>query len=181
MKIYTKKGDAGETSLLGGKRVKKNHPRIMAYGTVDELNSHLGWVRSFDIKTWHQDNLLVIQKKLFNIGSLLALDSASQVKDLPIISEEDVVFLENQIDKLEKNLPKLSAFIIPGGSQAVAACHIARSVARRTERLVALLNESAVVEPIIMKYLNRLADYLFVLARSIAYDQRVEEIMWKKN
>lgn len=179
MKIYTKQGDAGETSLLGGKRVKKNHPRIMAYGTVDELNSHLGWVRSFDINKSYQEDLLKIQKHLFNIGSRLAVDVESEVKQLPQIIEEDILFLENQIDEMEKNLPVLTEFILPGGSQAVSACHISRSVARRTERLVALLNEAATVEPVIMKYLNRLTDYLFVLARSIGHDDGVEEIKWK--
>jgi len=179
MKIYTKKGDAGETSLLGGKRVKKNHPRIMAYGTVDELNGYLGWVRSFAIKSSYQADLLKIQKHLFNIGSRLAVDLQSEVKDLPLISETDVLFLENRIDEMEGYLPTLTEFIVPGGNQAVSSCHIARSVARRTERLVALLNESEVVEPVIMKYLNRLTDYLFVLARSIGNDDGVEEIKWK--
>ena len=179
MKIYTKKGDAGETSLLGGKRVKKSHQRINAYGTVDELNSHLGWVRSFDIQNSYQSDLLAIQKHLFNIGSRLSVDAKSEVKELPQITEEDILFLENQIDEMEKNLPVLTEFILPGGSQAVAACHISRSVARRAERLVTLLNESVAVESVIMKYLNRLTDYLFVLARSIGHDDGVEEIKWK--
>jgi cob(I)alamin adenosyltransferase len=179
MKIYTKKGDTGETSLLGGKRVKKNHPRIMAYGTIDELNSHLGWVRSFAIKKSYQVDLLKIQKHLFNIGSCLAVDAQSEVKELPQITEEDILYLENQIDEMENNLPVLTEFILPGGNQVVAACHISRSVARRAERLVVILNESEAVEPVILKYLNRLTDYLFVLARSVGHDSGVEEVKWK--
>lgn len=179
MKIYTKKGDSGETSLLGGKMVKKSHQRINAYGTIDELNSHLGLVRSFKIKEWHQDNLLKIQRDLFNIGSRLSLDPSSQVKNLPLLTEADVEFLEQQIDAMEKFLPPLNAFIIPGGSQAVASCQIARTVARRAERELNKLDISEPVEMVIKKYLNRLADYLFVLARSISYDENIEEILWK--
>jgi cob(I)alamin adenosyltransferase len=179
MNIYTKKGDSGETSLLGGKRVRKSHSRIMAYGTIDELNSHLGLVRSFDIKDWYKDALLKIQKNLFNIGARLSHDPASEIKNLPEITESDVVFLEKEIDEMEKFLPELTVFIIPGGSKAVGACHVARSVARRAERVTSMLDEKEPVEPIVLKYLNRLADYLFVLARSIGYDDGVEEIKWK--
>lgn len=179
MKIYTKKGDTGKTSLLGGKVVKKSNQRINTYGTIDELNSHLGLVRSFKIKDWYQDNLLKIQKDLFKIGSRLSVDPDSQVKNLPQITEEDVEFLEQQIDAMEKFIQPLKAFIIPGGNQVVASCQIARAVARRAERELNKLDSQEPVELIIKKYLNRLADYLFVLARSIGYDDNIEEIMWK--
>ncbi len=179
MKIYTKKGDGGETSLLGGKRVKKSHQRINTYGTIDELNSYLGLVRSYKMKDWYQDAILKIQKDLFTIGSGLALDPSSQVKNLPEINEADVEFLEKQIDEMEKFLPPLKSFILPGGSQAAASCHLARSLVRRAERELIRLDENEPVAEVIKKYINRLADYLFVLARSLGYDEGVEEILWK--
>lgn len=178
MKIYTKKGDTGETSLLGGQRVPKSDIRLMAYGTVDELNSHSGKVRSFKIDSHYQDVLLEIQKKLFIIGSNLAKRAESKI-DLPEISEVDIEMLEKEIDKMESSLPEINSFIIPGGSQAVASCHIARSVSRRAERMVTALSQTTAIDKLILKYLNRLSDYLFVLARSIGYDDEVEEVLWK--
>lgn len=178
MKIYTKKGDTGETSLLGGQRVPKNDIRLMAYGTVDELNSHLGKVRSFKIDAHYQDVLLEIQKKLFIIGSNLAKTAESKI-DLSEISEADVEMLEREIDKMTSSLPEINSFIIPGGSQAVASCHIARSVSRRAERMITTLSQTTAIDKLILKYINRLSDYLFVLARSIGYDDEVEEVLWK--
>jgi cob(I)alamin adenosyltransferase len=178
MKIYTKKGDAGEASLLGGKRVPKSDIRLMAYGTVDELNSHLGMVRSQKINVYYQDVLLEIQKKLFIIGSNLAKFAESKI-ELAQISESDIAKLEQEIDKMESSLPPINFFVIPGGNQAVATCHIARSIARRAERMTVALHQVAPVDELILKYLNRLSDYLFVLARSIGYDDGVEEVKWK--
>lgn len=178
MKIYTKQGDGGDTQLLGGQRVPKSHRRIVAYGTVDELNSHLGLVRALAIDEHFQDVLLAVQKKLFLIGSHLAQPPGTEVKDLDRIAEVDIELLEKEIDKMQSALPELKKFILPGGDQSVAQCHIARSVSRRTEREVRRLAEAEAVDTMILKYLNRLSDYLFVLARSIAYDDEVEEIKW---
>lgn len=177
MKIYTKTGDTGKTSLFGGARILKNHIRIEAYGTVDELNSHLGL-----LITYLDDNdickfLLKIQHQLFNIGSCLAIDPSSDIK-LPSVTEEEVEALENLIDAYNLELPELKNFILPGGNTANAQCHVCRTVCRRAERNTITLDESDSIEPIIIKFLNRLSDYFFVLSRYISLKNSSPEILW---
>lgn len=178
-KIYTKKGDAGKTSLIGGTRVSKNHIRIEAYGTVDELNSWLGLLRDEVNDEATQAVLIKVQNKLFDTGSLLAADPENNKMKLPQLSEDDVTLLEKEIDKMNETLHPLKNFILPGGHTVVSHCHIARCVCRRAERRVAHLSEESIVEPLIIKYLNRLSDYLFVLSRKLAADYKVKEIQWK--
>lgn len=179
MKIYTKGGDEGKTSLLGGERVSKSHERIEAYGTIDELNACLGVVEAeFHEKTSKKD-LLRIQETLFTIGSHLASSKASATKILPKISPAEVTFLEDKIDGMEKKLKPLKNFILPGGSMLVGHCHLARCVCRRAERHVVLMNEKTKVDPLILMYLNRLSDYLFVLARYSAKLEGVKDVEWK--
>ena len=177
-KIYTKKGDTGKTSLIGGTRVSKNHVRIEAYGTVDELNSWIGLLRDETDETT-KEILLKVQNKLFDTGSLLAADPEHNKMKLPQLSEDDIVLLEKAIDKMNETLPPLKNFLLPGGHVAVSHCHIARCVCRRAERRVTQLSEESTVEPIIIKFLNRLSDYLFVLSRKLAADYHVPEILWK--
>lgn len=176
-KIYTKTGDKGETSLFGGKRLPKSHIRIEAYGTVDELNSYIGLVR--DCVENDQIRLILkeIQDRLFTIGANLASDPGKNMIT-PDIFEADVKLLENEIDRMNENLPVLKNFILPGGHQHISYCHIARCVCRRAERLVVALNLEEKVEPIVIHYLNRLSDYLFVLSRQIGNDLGIEEITW---
>lgn len=175
MKVYTKKGDLGKTSLIGGKRVDKDHIRIEAYGTVDELNSYIGLVRD-QLNKKYSPTLEVIQNKLFTLGSLLANESL-KIK-LPEIKDEDVVLLENEIDTMDNNLAPMKNFILPGGHPAVSTIHIARCVCRRAERKCISLNREIVISGIIIAYLNRLSDYLFVLGRQTAVDLQVTETPW---
>ncbi len=175
MKIYTKKGDMGKTSLFGGEKVSKGNLRIEVYGTIDELNAHLGMLRAHDIDENVKLALIEIQKKLFRVGSQLALTEKSEL----FITELDVSVLEKEIDQIEKDLPELKSFIVPGGHLAVSECHIARSVCRRAERLIVRLTENEPADDLVIKYLNRLSDYLFVLARKIGKDLGVEEEVWK--
>lgn len=178
MKIYTRKGDKGTTSLIGGTRVNKAHIRIEAYGTVDELNSWIGLVAD-TFKAGKEKKLLrKIQEELFVIGSHLAADPAKSKMKLPVISNEDVTMLEKEIDRMNEKLPALTSFILPGGNSLVSYCHIARCVCRRAERKTVLLSTKSKAEPIIITYLNRLSDYLFVLARYAAYQTGTEEIKW---
>lgn len=179
MKIYTKKGDKGQTSLIGGTRVAKHHLRIDAYGTVDELNSYIGLItdQSFDKHT--QILLKEIQDRLFTIGSSLAADPVKSKMKIPDLKDEDVVLLEKEIDKMNEGLPELRFFILPGGHQLVSFCHIARCVCRRAERLAVKLKETDFVADLVIIYLNRLSDYLFVLARKFGKDFNVEEVAWK--
>lgn len=179
MKIYTKTGDKGTTSLLGGKRVSKADERINAYGTVDELNSYIGLVRDQEVNLPRLEVLKEIQDRLFTIGSLLAADPAYNKKKVPDLYEEDVEFLEKEIDKMNEHLSPMKSFILPGGHQSVSFCHIARCVCRRAERLVISLSEHDEVNGLIVKYLNRLSDYLFVLCRQMSKDLNAEEIPWK--
>ena len=180
MKIYTKKGDAGETELIGGKRVSKSSLRIDSYGTVDELNAFVGLIRDH-VKNLHEkDSLGEIQNTLFVIGSCLAEDPEKKFEKLPKIGDSDVIFLEREIDHIEAEVPLLKEFILPGGHPLVSYCHIARSVCRRAERLCVELALSEQVPIIIITYLNRLSDYLFMLARHCAHDLGVEEIKWNK-
>jgi len=190
MKIYTKTGDKGTTALFGGTRVPKHHIRIESYGTVDELNSHLGLVRDQKIDAHSNKILLQIQDKLFTVGAVLATDPKKAVlksgKDrlnIPKIDLSDIELLEIEMDKMNESLPVMTHFILPGGHQTVSFCHIARCVCRRAERLAVALNEIEPLDDHILIYLNRLSDYLFVLARKLSHDLQAEEIKWipKKN
>lgn len=180
MKIYTKTGDKGETSLIGGTRVKKSHARIEAYGTVDELNSFIGVVRDQEVNQKRQALFSEIQDRLFTIGSTLATDPDRDTKiQTPDLHEEDIQFLEKEMDALDQNLPPLRNFILPGGHVAVSFCHVARTVCRRAERLSIALQEDSLVDDLIIKYLNRLSDFLFVLSRAISQELGAQEITWK--
>lgn len=179
MKIYTKKGDSGSTGLIGGTRVPKYALRIESYGTIDELNSYIGVVRDQSIEENYKVQLIEIQDRLFTIGSLLAADPEKNNMKLPGIHEEDVTFLEEKMDEMDAQLPEMRFFVLPGGHQAVSFTHVARCVCRRAERLVAHLQEEAPVDPLILAYLNRLSDYLFVLARKITQDLNAPEQAWK--
>jgi cob(I)alamin adenosyltransferase len=178
MKIYTKTGDKGQTSLFGGARLPKNHIRIEAYGTVDELNSYIGLVRDVAENKIVKSVLKEVQDRLFTIGSNLASDPS---KDMitPDIHQADIELLETEIDRMMAELPPLRSFILPGGHTTVSFCHIARCVCRRTERLVVALAENEKVEVMIIQYLNRLSDYLFALGRLLAKDLGVEEVKWE--
>ena len=179
MKIYTKKGDDGFTSLIGGTRVSKAAIRIEAYGTVDELNSYIGWVRDLTSREDQKNVLIEIQDRLFTIGSHLASDSEKSKMNLPELKEKDISFLENKIDEMNNDLPEMKSFILPGGHPAVSCCHVARCICRRAERAVVLLSENETVNKQIIIYLNRLSDFLFVLARILSKDFSVQEIPWK--
>jgi len=179
MKIYTKRGDTGETSILGGSKLPKHHVRIEAYGTVDELNANIGWLRDQDIDAPIVQDLIKIQEILFTVGSHLANDEKKSSIKLPEIKESEVQFLEEKIDKMEEKLPEMKFFVLPGGHPAVSACHMARVVCRRAERWTSAFNEVNDVDPIIIKYLNRLSDYFFVLSRQIAKNHGVTEVPWK--
>ena len=181
LKIYTKTGDDGTTSLIGGTKVPKSHLRIEAYGTVDELNSYTGLCK--DLLTDNQSKTILqeIQDRLFTIGSSLACDPIKAPKmRIPDLKESDVTLLEKEIDKMNKILPEMKSFILPGGHATVSHLHIARCICRRAERCCVRLElESLEVDPIIIKYLNRLSDYLFMLARFVAQQVKAEEIPWK--
>jgi cob(I)alamin adenosyltransferase len=178
MKIYTKTGDKGLTSLIGGTRVPKYNLRIESYGTIDELNSWIGLIRDQKINEASGVTLLEIQDRLFTIGSLLASDPEKSRMKLPSLIEGDITRLEQEIDTMEAELPPLTSFILPGGNPAVSYVHIARCVCRRAERLVVHLSEEAVIDQIIAIYLNRLSDYLFVLARKYSQLLNAEENPW---
>lgn len=178
-KIYTKTGDKGTTALIGGARVPKYDDRIEAYGTVDELNSWIGLIRDQKIDQKTIDILLEIQDRLFTLESLLAKGPESDGIALPKLEEKDITLLEKEIDKMNEVLPNLTSFILPGGNPIVSYCHLARTVCRRAERLAIKANEKYPVEPINIKYLNRLSDYLFVLARKIGHDSGATETLWK--
>ncbi|MDX1651763.1 MAG: cob(I)yrinic acid a,c-diamide adenosyltransferase [Brumimicrobium sp.] len=179
MKIYTKKGDTGETSLMGGKRVAKNDVRIDSYGTVDELNSWIGLLRDQNIAEESWKELIEIQDRLFTIGSILATAPEGTKMKLPELKDEDIQFLEECIDRMNESLPEMKSFVLPGGNTTVSYSHIARCVCRRAERLVVALNDSGEDIKRVMKYLNRLSDYLFVLARKLTQDTAAEETPWK--
>ncbi len=177
-KVYTKTGDKGKTSLFGGARVPKNHIRIESYGTVDELNSYIGLIRdSIDNQTIRKI-LKEIQDRLFTLGAILATDPSKSKMKTPDLYAEDISFLETEIDKMEEKLPPLKYFILPGGHVTVSHCHIARCVARRAERLAVALDAEEPILPIVIQYLNRLSDYLFVLSRFLTKELGTEEITW---
>lgn len=179
MKIYTKKGDQGKTGLIGGTRVPKHALRIDAYGTVDELNSYLGLLRDRALDEASKNELIFIQDRLFTMGSWLASDPEKGKMQLPELALSDIVRLENGIDEMDEKLEPMRFFVLPGGHETVSFCHITRCVCRRAERLVTALNEEAKLNPLILAYLNRLSDYLFVYGRFISAQLGAEEIPWK--
>lgn len=180
IRIYTKTGDKGSTSLIGGTKVLKSHLRIEAYGTIDELNSFIGLVKDQPAEGSWSHVLREIQDRLFTIGSSLACDPDKEPKlKIPDLNEDDVLFLEKEIDIMNSSLPEMKSFILPGGHIAVSTIHVARCVCRRAERnCVALLEQDVFVDPLVIKYLNRLSDYLFVLARYTGMQLQVEEVKW---
>lgn len=177
-KIYTKTGDKGTTALFGGARVPKHHIRIESYGTVDELNSYIGLLRDFIEDKHLQDVLKEIQDRLFTVGAILATDPSKKKLKTPDLQDTDVTFLETEIDAMETQLEPLQSFILPGGHSTVSFCHIARCVCRRAERLSVALNGNEPIEPLVMQYLNRLSDYLFVLGRLLAKMLGAKEEPW---
>jgi len=190
MKIYTKTGDKGTTALFGGTRVPKHHIRIDSYGTIDELNSHIGLIRDQNIDEHYQSILINIQDKLFTVGAILATDPEKAILksgkarlNIPKISDEDIALLEKEMDEMELQLTPMTHFVLPGGHQTVSFCHIARCVCRRAERLASALNEIEPFDPNTLIYINRLSDYLFVLARKLSKDLQAKEVKWipKKN
>lgn len=185
MKIYTKTGDDGTTGLFGGTRVPKHHIRIESYGTVDELNSWLGLIRDQNIPDHHERALISIQEQLFTVGAILATDPEKAVLkngkerlNIPQISLTEIEFLERAIDEMDAQLPQMTHFILPGGHTTVSYCHIARTVCRRAERMGTLLYENESFNASVLSYLNRLSDYLFVLARKLSYTLNADEIKW---
>jgi cob(I)alamin adenosyltransferase len=179
MKIYTKTGDQGITSLLGGTRVPKSDLRINAYGTVDELNSYIGLLRDQPVNADRTDVLKEIQDRLFTIGADLATVPGKDKVKKPDLHPEDIELLENEMDQMELRLPPLTAFILPGGHTAVSFCHVARTVCRRTERISVELASFEPVSDLVIQYLNRLSDYLFVLGRIMALELDIEEVTWR--
>ena len=185
MKVYTKTGDTGTTSLFGGTRVPKHHIRIESYGTVDELNSHIGLIRDQEMNQLYKNVLIEVQDRLFTVGAILATppeketlkNGQPRLQNLGII-ESDIEFLEKEIDTMEDSLPQMTHFVLPGGHNTVTYCHIARCVCRRAERLATHLHEIEPTDEYVIKYLNRLSDYLFVLARKLSFDLHADEVQW---
>lgn len=185
MKVYTKTGDGGTTALFGGTRVPKDHIRIESYGTIDELNSYIGLIRDQEINSHYKDMLIEIQDRLFTIGAILATPPEKEVMkngELRLkklgITETDIELLEKEIDDMEEKLPPMTHFVLPGGHQTVSYCHITRCICRRAERLAVHLSHNEPVAEIAIKYLNRLSDYLFVLARKLTFDLKADEVKW---
>lgn len=177
-KIYTKGGDKGETSLLGGTRVPKSHERVEAYGNLDELNSFLGLIRDQPIDPHYREMIIRIQENLFVAEALVARDPQAITRELPLLPEEEITLLEQEIDTMNEALPELKNFILPGGAPVVSHCHVARTVCRRAERSVIRLDSGTPVDGVVIRYLNRLSDYLFVLARKTGLDAGAEETPW---
>ena len=185
MKIYTKTGDKGTTALFGGTRVPKHHIRIESYGTIDELNSHIGLIRDQDIDQTHKTILIEIQDRLFTVGAILATDPEKATLkngkarlNIPKISDADIKSLEDSMDSMNASLPEMTHFVLPGGHQTVSFCHIARTVCRRAERLASHLNTLEPFQPETLMYINRLSDFLFVLARKLSSELQAEEVKW---
>jgi cob(I)alamin adenosyltransferase len=180
-KIYTKTGDKGKTSLIGGTKVPKSHLRIETYGTVDELNSYIGLVNDHITDAATNALLKEIQDRLFTIGASLATDPEKETgMSIPDLKPEDVQLLEKSIDAMNEELPVMKSFILPGGHVAVSTCHVARCICRRAERLCAGMQEAGeFIEPLVLQYINRLSDYLFVLARWTGHRLGVPEVVWK--
>ena len=179
MKIYTKAGDQGDTGLYGGTKVSKSDIRIEAYGNVDELNSYIGWLRDQPVNAGRQVVLKEIQDRLFTVGALLASSPEKITLKTPELQPEDTAYLESEIDAMELRLTPLQNFVLPGGHSTVSFGHIARTVCRRTERGIVALHKMTPVQPIIIQYINRLSDYLFVLCRIMALELGAEEVYWK--
>ncbi|MCW5515893.1 cob(I)yrinic acid a,c-diamide adenosyltransferase [Muriicola sp. Z0-33] len=185
MKIYTKTGDSGTTSLFGGTRVPKHHIRIESYGTIDELNSWLGLLKDQKINANSKKILEQTQKNLFTLGAILAtapekavLKSGKERLNIPRLNISDIELLETEMDAMNEELPPMTHFVLPGGHQAVSYCHIARTVCRRAERMISLLHFNEPVDPSVMSYVNRLSDYLFVLSRKLSAELGAEEQKW---
>jgi cob(I)alamin adenosyltransferase len=180
-KIYTKTGDKGKTSLIGGTKVLKSHWRINSYGTVDELNAHIGLLSDYFQKEECNMVLREVQDRLFTVGSSLACDPEKESKlKIPDLKESDVVYLEEEIDRMNEFLPAMTSFVIPGGHIAVSQAHVARCVCRRAERSCVFLHDQGeFVDELVIKYLNRLSDYLFVLSRYLAHALGAQEIPWR--
>lgn len=179
MKIYTKTGDQGTTSLFGGKRVSKADLRIDTYGTIDELNSFIGLLRDQPVNEVRKEVLVEIQDRLFTIGSILATEPGNTKVKIPHLAESDVQLLEKEIDAMDGSLPPMRFFVLPGGHQSVSFCHVARTVCRRAERLTIALNSNEPIDDLVIKYLNRLSDYLFMLSRKMTQELGAEETPWK--
>lgn len=180
--VYTKTGDCGTTGLVGGTRVPKTHIRLEAYGTVDELNAHLGHLVTYLTEKRDIDFVLNVQYKLFSIGSHLATDQEQRaLNEVSIIDLADVERIEREIDAADEKLPPLHAFVLPGGSPGSSVCHICRTVCRRAERRILTLSESCTISPELLAYVNRLSDYLFVLSRKINYIEGKNEIFWNNS
>jgi len=179
MKIYTKTGDKATTALFTGKRVSKHHIRIESYGTIDELNSYLGLIRDQHIDSHSKTLLIAIQNKLFTVGAILATEPNKDNRlKIPRIKDADIELLEKEIDQMNEQLPEMTHFILPGGHATVSYCHIARTVCRRAERMISYLNENEPVPLPLLAYVNRLSDYLFVLARKLSKDVNANEVKW---
>jgi cob(I)alamin adenosyltransferase len=178
MKVYTKTGDKGTTGLLGGTRVSKSDLRIEAYGNVDELNAWFGLLRDMPANSKRQAVLTRIQDRLFVIGSWLAMEGTENVYNIPDIIESDIEMLEKEMDEMDEQLPALKNFVLPGGDVSISNTHIARTVCRRAERHVIRLSEVADISDIIIKYLNRLSDFLFVMSRKLTLELKVKETYW---
>lgn len=185
MKVYTKTGDKGTTALFGGTRVPKHHIRIESYGTVDELNSYIGLIRDQEIDAHYKKVLTEIQDRLFTVGAILATppeketlkNGQPRLQNLGLVTS-DIEFLEKEIDTMEESLPQMTNFVLPGGHTTVSYCHISRCVCRRAERLAVHLNDLEPTNELVLTYLNRLSDYLFVLARKLSLDLNAEEVKW---
>ncbi len=179
-KIYTKKGDKGETSLIGGTRVPKYDDRIEAYGTLDELNSFIGYLRDQLIDQHTKSVLLKVQESLFVAESILATDMDKMInKTLPLLKPSDIELLEREIDRIEEELPPLENFILPTGHPLVSLAHICRTICRRAERITVKLSNSQKVDDLVLKLLNRLSDYMFVLSRKIAANREIADVLWQ--
>ena len=178
MKIYTKKGDSGHTSLIDGQIVNKHNLSVDAYGTVDELNSFLGLLKDYIKDETIKDILNNIQPKLFSIGSILASGKNQDILEKVKIEKKDVKYLESHIDSMNNELPELKNFIIPGGHKISSYSHVCRSICRRAERRISELNNEQSVDPIILSYINRLSDFFFVLSRYLMYSDKIEETRW---
>ena len=181
MKVYTKKGDKGQTQLLGGSIVDKDHVKLECYGTIDELNSFIGNIYDQDLKEFHKEILLNIQNQLFNLGSVISFDGKKDKINLPNITAKNIEMLEKAIDKMEESLPMLKNFILPSGHPTTSKCHIARTVCRRAERNLVTLSKTSEIDNLHLQYLNRLSDYLFVLSRAVLKENNAKEIEWQKD
>lgn len=180
--IYTKTGDKGTTSLVGGMRVPKTHVRLEAYGTIDELNSHLGLLETYLTDEADKKIVFRVQNKLFSVGSYLATDqSQTELRMESRIEDEDIELLECAIDTIDNELPPLNDFILPGGNRGAALCHICRTVCRRAERRILVLAEECEIDPRVTAFVNRLSDYLFILARKLNHLTNTDEIFWNKS